>query len=135
MKHGNYPACKELKTDYSADPDAIPSHPDLLFCYFPFSMMLLINDYTFSISLLQVTVILNQLLRCLPVNHTQRANVSKATYYIFMNRKGGDLLIISSFLACSDLCRLLITFANCLDPDQDRQNVDPYLDPDHLTLR
>ena len=26
-------------------------------------------------------------------------------------------------------CRLLITFANSLDPDQDRQNVGPDLDP------
>ena len=31
-------------------------------------------------------------------------------------------------------CRLLITFANSLDPDQDRQNVGPDLDPSRLTL-
>ena len=30
--------------------------------------------------------------------------------------------------------RLLITFANSLDPDQDRQNVGPDLDPNYLTL-
>ena len=30
-------------------------------------------------------------------------------------------------------CRLLITFANSLDPDQDRQNVGPDLDPNYLT--
>ena len=30
--------------------------------------------------------------------------------------------------------RLLITFANSLDPDQDRQNVGPDLDPNALTL-
>ena len=29
---------------------------------------------------------------------------------------------------------LLITFATSLDPDQDRQNVGPDLDPNHLTL-
>ena len=31
-------------------------------------------------------------------------------------------------------CHLLITFANSLDPDQDRQNVCPDLDPNCLTL-
>ena len=29
---------------------------------------------------------------------------------------------------------MLITFANNLDPDQDRQNVSPDLDPNGLTL-
>ena len=33
-----------------------------------------------------------------------------------------------------DFCRLLITFANNLDPDQDRQNVGPGLDPICLIL-
>ena len=37
------------------------------------------------------------------------------------------------FLASGDF-RLLITFANSLDPDQDRQNVGPDLDPNFLTL-
>ena len=32
------------------------------------------------------------------------------------------------------LCRLLIIFANSLDPDQDQQNVGPDLDPNCLTL-
>ena len=32
-----------------------------------------------------------------------------------------------------DFCRLLITFANSLDPDQARQNVGPDLDPICLT--
>ena len=31
-------------------------------------------------------------------------------------------------------CRLLITFANSLDPDQAKQNVGPDLDPNRLTL-
>ena len=31
-------------------------------------------------------------------------------------------------------CHLLITFANSLDPDQDRQNVSPDLDANWLTL-
>ena len=31
-------------------------------------------------------------------------------------------------------CRLLITFANSLDPDQARQNVRPDLDPNYLSL-
>ena len=39
-----------------------------------------------------------------------------------------------SFLASGDFCCLLITFANRLDPVQDRQNVGPDLDPNGLTL-
>ena len=31
-----------------------------------------------------------------------------------------------------EFCRLLMTFVNSLDPDQDRDNVDPDLDTDHL---
>ena len=34
-----------------------------------------------------------------------------------------------SFLACGYFCCLLITFANSLEPDQDRQNIGPDLDP------
>ena len=37
------------------------------------------------------------------------------------------------FLASGDFCRLPITFVNGLDPDQDRQNVGPDLDPNRLT--
>ena len=37
------------------------------------------------------------------------------------------------FLASSDFCQLLITFANSLDPDQDQQNVGPDLDSNRLT--
>ena len=40
----------------------------------------------------------------------------------------------NSFLANCDFCHLLITLANSLDPDQDRQNVGPDLDPNCLTL-
>ena len=39
-----------------------------------------------------------------------------------------------SLLAATFNCRLLISFANSLDPDQDRQNVGPDLDPNRLTL-
>ena len=39
-------------------------------------------------------------------------------------------LLINSSL---DFCRLLITFANGLDPDQDRQNVGPDLVLNSLT--
>ena len=42
---------------------------------------------------------------------------------------------INTFLSSGDFCRLMITaFANSLDPDQDRQNVGPDLDPNNLTL-
>ena len=40
----------------------------------------------------------------------------------------------NSFLPDSDFSHLVMTFANSLDPDQDRHNVGPDLDPNHLTL-
>ena len=40
----------------------------------------------------------------------------------------------NSLLASSEFCRLLITFTDSLDSDQDRQNVCPDLDQNHLTL-
>ena len=40
---------------------------------------------------------------------------------------------INPFLASDDFSRLLIFFANSLDPDQDRQKVGPDLDPNRLT--
>ena len=39
------------------------------------------------------------------------------------------------FLARGNFCHLLITFANNLDPEQDRQNLGPDLDPNCLTLQ
>ena len=41
---------------------------------------------------------------------------------------------INYFLASGDLCCLLITFANSFEPDQDRQNVGPDLDPNCLSF-
>ena len=40
----------------------------------------------------------------------------------------------NSFLASCDFYSLLITFAISLEPDQDRQNVGPDLDPNSLTF-
>ena len=40
----------------------------------------------------------------------------------------------NSFHAGGDFCRLLITFTNSLDPDQDR-HVGPDLDPNRLALK
>ena len=40
-----------------------------------------------------------------------------------------DNSLYYSFFASGDFCHLLITFANSLDPDQDRKNVGPDLDP------
>ena len=42
--------------------------------------------------------------------------------------------LFNSFPASGDFCRLLIIFANSFDPDQDRQDVGPDLDPNCLTL-
>ena len=41
--------------------------------------------------------------------------------------------VSNSLPASSDICHLLITFANSLDPDQARHNVGPDLDPNCLT--
>ena len=41
--------------------------------------------------------------------------------------------LFNSLLSSDDFRRLLITFANSLDPDQDRLNVGPDLDPNGLT--
>ena len=41
---------------------------------------------------------------------------------------------LNTFPASGDFCRLLITFANGLDPDHTLQNVWPDLDPNCLTL-
>ena len=40
----------------------------------------------------------------------------------------------NNFLASSDLCHLLITCAKSLDPDHDKHNVGPNLDPNGLKL-
>ena len=40
----------------------------------------------------------------------------------------------NSLPASGDFCRLLITLANSLDPDQDRPNVRHVLDPNSLTF-
>ena len=42
--------------------------------------------------------------------------------------------VLNYFLASSDFCHLLVTSANSLDPDQDRQNVSPDLDSNILTI-
>ena len=44
------------------------------------------------------------------------------------------LIVLTFYFAVGDFCRLLINFANSLDPDQARQNVGPDLDPNRLTL-
>ena len=44
------------------------------------------------------------------------------------------LAFLTSFLASGDFSRLLIAFAKGLDPDQDRRNVGPDLDPNRLPL-
>ena len=42
--------------------------------------------------------------------------------------------LLPAFLPSGDFCHLLLTIANSLDPDQDRQNVDLDLDPNLLAL-
>ena len=45
-----------------------------------------------------------------------------------------DTLSFNCFIASGNICRLLITFANSLDPCQDRQNVCQDLDLNHLNI-
>ena len=56
----------------------------------------------------------------------------KHTYILIWPNKVIQILL-NSFLASSDFCHLLITFPNSLDPAQDRLDVGPDLDPNHLT--
>ena len=52
-----------------------------------------------------------------------------------MEDEFGEFLHYFNFLlARGNFYHLLITFANSMSPDQDRQKVGPYLDPNHLTL-
>ena len=57
--------------------------------------------------------------------------------YMFYNQMilhGFCLIVFNHFPTNGDFCRLLITFVNSLDPDQDQQNARPDLDPNCLTL-
>ena len=59
---------------------------------------------------------------------TSADNIFRCTFFV-----AGEGLKL--FLPVSgDFCCLLITFANSLDPDQDRQNVGPDLGPNCLTF-
>ena len=53
-----------------------------------------------------------------------------------MNQEAVNLIgqACSIYFLLVATCRLLITFANSLDPDQDRQNIDCDLGPNCLTL-
>ena len=52
---------------------------------------------------------------------------------LFINHKNFQIFIFG-LKEEGHFCRLPTTFANSLDLDQDRQNVDPHLDPNYLTL-
>ena len=41
---------------------------------------------------------------------------------------------VNAFLASGDICRLMLIFANSLDPDQALQDIGPDLDPNCLLL-
>ena len=61
--------------------------------------------------------------------------LSYENWYKTAHRFSDFLRILNPFLATKGhYCRLLITFANSLGPDQDLQNVGPDLEPNHLTL-
>ena len=54
--------------------------------------------------------------------------------FAYQGTLNNDIKFLNSFHANGDFCRLPVTFANCLDPDQARQNVGPGLDPNPLTF-
>ena len=72
----------------------------------------------------------SQSLHC---SHTQSNGIDKDSGKILASL-GYCICMLHSFLASSDFCPLLITFANSLDPDQDQQNTGPDLDQNRLTL-
>ena len=43
-------------------------------------------------------------------------------------------IMFNSFYASGNFCRLLITFANSLDSDQDQRNVGPDMDSNRLAF-
>ena len=72
---------------------------------------------------------INELFVCLDLCCGWRK--TKSTIAVIQHK----MYVHNSFPASGGFCRLLITFANILDPDQARQNVGPDLDPNCLTLR
>ena len=75
---------------------------------------------TLFASILNLSVMLGNYLQ-------QTASADDIFRYIFFR--------INSLSVSSNFCRLLITFVNSLDPDQDRQYVGPDLDSNCLTRR
>ena len=65
------------------------------------------------------------------IYHNYPSYLDRQTY---ANIQSLSKLSVNSFPIGVDFCRLLIIFANSLDPDQARQNVGPDLDPNCLTL-
>ena len=67
-----------------------------------------------------------------------RRDLCRAVYLlqtiIFAGEGYAPQSILFPFPASGDFCRLLILFANSLDPDQAGQNVGPDLDPNCLIL-
>ena len=59
------------------------------------------------------------------------ALLTRHNFYLFLDSSEVEWL---TFLGSGDFCCLLITLTNILDPDQDRHDVSPDLDPKHLTL-
>ena len=55
-------------------------------------------------------------------------------YFSYFSLETFEHAHLIGYHAKGDSCRLLITFANSLAPDQDRQNVGPDLDLNCLTL-
>ena len=61
----------------------------------------------------------------------------KLSYAANFQIVGGALwvnIFVNSSLAGADICHLLITLSNSLDPDQNQQNIGPDLNQNHLTF-
>ena len=71
----------------------------------------------------------------LPVCYDEIVSSPNVTAFVmFHGDSAVSLYNYRYFIASCGLPSLLITFANSLDPDQDRQNVGPDPDPKHFTL-
>ena len=71
---------------------------------------------------------ISTLYRCMGKKPYNNGLFYKASSLIIM------VFFFNSFLASGHFCHLMVTFSNSLDPDQDRHNVSPDLDPKCLTL-
>ena len=73
------------------------------------------------------------MLKLTPVTNFNQSHVCKQGVTTYTTGRVTQILIFNSFPTSGDFCRLLLTFANSLDPDQAQRFVGPDLDSNCLT--